>query len=377
VSAWADRRTGTSLASADPLRHDADMDLPVMPPVEPMLAKAVKDVPAPDALEGGLSYEPKWDGFRCVIYRDGDEVEVQGRGRKTLTRYFPELAQRVREHLPARCVVDGEIVVRVGESGSQRLDWDALAQRIHPADSRVQKLARETPAELVAFDLLADGDTSWLDRPFRERRARLEELLTEVAPDSGVHLTRVTDDADVARGWFEQFEGAGLDGVVAKPLSARYQPGKRVMLKVKHARTADAVVIGYRRHKSGQGVGSVLLGLYDDEGRLLQVGGASAFTNARRLELVAELDAFAERDEAGALVVAQGEKSRFSGDRDVSWVRLRPELVVEVKYDQMEAGRFRHAVQIARWRPDREPRSCTYDQLERPLAYDLDDVLQA
>jgi ATP-dependent DNA ligase len=352
------------------------MDLPVMPPVEPMLAKAVKEVPAPDAVDGGLAYEPKWDGFRCIVYRDGDEVELQGRGRKTLTRYFPELAQKLLDQLPPRCVVDGEIVVRVGAGGGQRLDWDALAQRIHPADSRVQKLARETPAEFVAFDLLAD-DSSWLERPFGDRRARLEELLADFSPGAGVHLTRVTGDPETARSWFEEFEGAGLDGVVAKPLRARYQPGKRVMLKIKHARTADAVVIGYRRHKSGQGVGSVLLGLYDDTGRLLQVGGASAFTNARRLELVDELNQFAERDDAGELVVAQGEKSRFSGDRDVSWVRLRPELVVEVKYDQMEAGRFRHAVQIARWRPDREPRSCTYDQLERPLAYDLDDVLQA
>ncbi|KQX66771.1 ATP-dependent DNA ligase [Angustibacter sp. Root456] len=353
------------------------MDLPVMPPVEPMLAKAVKEVPAPDAVEGGVVYEPKWDGFRCLVYRDGDEVELQGRGRKTLTRYFPELAQRLLDQLPARCVVDGEIVVRVGAAGGQRLDWDALAQRIHPADSRVQKLARETPAEFVAFDLLAEGDTSRVDQPFGERRARLEALLGDVSGADGVHLTRVTPDPEVARGWFAEFEGAGLDGVVAKPLAARYQPGKRIMLKIKHSRTAEAVVIGYRRHKSGQGVGSVLLGLYDDAGRLLQVGGASAFTNARRLELVEELNAFAERDESGELVVAQGEKSRFTGDRDVTWVRLRPELVVEVKYDQMESGRFRHAVQILRWRPDRDPRSCTYDQLERPVAYDLDDVLQA
>ena len=353
------------------------MDLPVMPPVEPMLAKAVKDVPAPDAVTGGLGYEPKWDGFRCVVYRDGDDVELQGRGRKTLTRYFPELARTLLDQLPDRCVLDGEIVVRVGAAGAQKLDWDALAQRIHPADSRVQRLARETPAEFVAFDLLADADASWMDRPFAERRARLEELLADVEPGAGVHLTRVTDDADVARGWFEEFEGAGLDGVVAKPLQARYQPGKRIMLKVKHSRTADAVVVGYRRHKSGQGVGSVLLGLYGEDGRLMQVGGASAFTNARRLELVDELNEYAERDESGELLVAEGEKSRFSGDRDVSWVRLRPELVVEVKYDQMESGRFRHAVQILRWRPDRDASSCTYDQLERPLAYDLDDVLQA
>lgn len=354
---------------------DDPMDLPVMPPVDPMLAKAVSTVPAADAVAGGMLYEPKWDGFRCIAFRDGDEVVLGSRGSKPLTRYFPEVVQTLRRHLPPQCVVDGELVVRVGEPGAQRLDWDALAQRIHPADSRVQRLARETPAELIAFDLLAVGGDALVGAPFAERRGRLEALWDNGSGGDDVHLTRVTADAGDAAHWFRRFEGAGLDGVVAKPLTARYQPGKRVMLKVKHARTADVVVVGYRRHKSGQGVGSVLLGLYDQTGRLLQVGGASAFTNARRLELVAELDAFAARDGDGALVVEAGERSRFTGTRDVTWVRLRPELVVEVRYDQMEAGRFRHTVQIARWRPDRDPRSCTYDQLERPLAYDLDAVL--
>lgn len=347
-----------------------------MPPLAPMLAKAVIAVPEPDSVAGGLLYEPKWDGFRCLVFRDGDDVELGSRGSKTLERYFPELVEAVREHLPNRCVVDGEIILRRGTPGAQRLDWDLLAQRIHPAKSRITRLAGETPAELVAFDLLADGDLSLLDEPFGGRRARLEQLLGGLDQSAPVHLTRVTDDAALAHTWFEAFEGAGLDGVVAKPLAATYQPGKRIMLKVKHARTAEAVVVGYRRHKSGQGVGSLLLGLYDDSGQLRQVGGASAFTDKRRLELVDELAPFVERDDAGEPVVEQGERSRFSASRDVTWVRLRPELVVEVKYDQMEAGRFRHSVQVARWRIDREPPSCTYDQLERPLAYDLDAVLE-
>jgi len=352
------------------------MQLPVLPPVLPMLAKAVPTVPEQGSVPGGLLYEPKWDGFRCVVFRDGDEVVLGSRGTKTLERYFPELVAAVVEHLPPRCVVDGEIVVRRGEAGSQRLDWDALAQRIHPAASRVRMLAEQTPAELVAFDLLADGDVSLLDEPFGGRRARLEQLLGGIGAGAPVHLTRVSDDAGLARDWLETFEGAGLDGVVAKPLAPAYQPGKRVMLKIKHKRTADAVVVGYRVHKSGRGVGSLLLGLYDDEGRLLQVGGASAFTDARRLGLVDELDPFLVRGEGGAPVVESGEPSRFNSVRDSSWLRLRPELVVEVRYDQMEAGRFRHTVQVNRWRIDREPASCTYDQLERPLAYDLDSVLE-
>ncbi|HET8616696.1 MAG TPA: ATP-dependent DNA ligase [Actinomycetales bacterium] len=353
------------------------MVLPVTPPVPPMLAKAVAEVPAPDAVAGGLLYEPKWDGFRVVVFKDGDDVELGSRGTKTLTRYFPELVEAAREHLPERCVVDGEIVVRSGETGQQKLDWDVLAQRIHPADSRVRRLAAETPAEVVAFDLLADGDDDLMPRPFSERRARLEQLFASVDPGASLHLTRTTRDPDLATQWFQQFEGAGLDGVVAKPLTAAYQPGKRVMLKVKHHRTADVVVMGYRIHKSGRGVGSLLLGLYDGEGQLRQVGGSSAFSDARRLELIDELEPLVARDGSGERVVEQGEKSRFTGSRDVSWVRLRPELVAEVRYDQLENGRFRHTVQIERWRPDRDPSSCRYDQLEVPTAYDLDEVLQA
>jgi ATP-dependent DNA ligase len=353
------------------------MVLPVTPPVSPMLAKAVAEVPAPDAVAGGLIYEPKWDGFRVIVFKDGDDVELGSRGSKTLTRYFPELVDAARAHLPARCVLDGEIVVRSGEPGSQRLDWDVLAQRIHPADSRVRRLATETPAEVVAFDLLAVGDDDLMPRPFAERRERLEGVFASMDDGTGLHLTRTTRDADLASRWFEQFEGAGLDGVVAKPLAAAYQPGKRVMLKVKHHREADVVVMGYRVHKSGRGVGSLLLGLYDGEGQLRQVGGSSAFSDARRLELIDELEPLVARDDAGGRAVEQGERSRFTGDRDVTWVRLRPELVVQVRYDQLENGRFRHTVQIERWRPDRDPSSCRYDQLEQPLAYDLDDVLQA
>jgi ATP-dependent DNA ligase len=342
-----------------------------------MLAKAVAEVPAPDSVSGGLVYEPKWDGFRVIVFKDGDDIELGSRGSKPLTRYFPELVDAVREHLPERCVVDGEIVVRSGDPGAQRLDWDVLAQRIHPADSRVRRLAAETPAEIVAFDLLAEGDDDLMPSAFSERRERLEALFSGVDAGSSLHLTRTTRDPDLAAQWFEQFEGAGLDGVVAKPLAAAYQPGKRVMLKVKHHRTADVVVMGYRVHKSGRGVGSLLLGLYDDGGTLRQVGGSSAFSDARRLELIDELEPLVARDESGERVIEEGEKTRFTGSRDVTWVRLRPELVAEVRYDQLENGRFRHTVQIERWRPDREPSSCRYDQLEVPTAYDLDQVLQA
>lgn len=349
------------------------MHLPVMPPVAPMLAKAVPDVPEPDSAYGGLVYEPKWDGFRCIVFRDGDEVELGSRGEKPLTRYFPELVEAAREHLPERCVVDGEVVVRSGPPGAERLDWETLAQRIHPAESRVRRLAVETPASFVAFDLLALDDDDLTGRPFSERRELLESALSGVrAP---VHLTQVTRDAGEARRWFAEFEGAGLDGVVAKGATSVYTPGKRTMLKVKHARTADVVAVGYRVHKSGQGLGSLLLGLYDGAGNLRQVGGASAFSAQRRLELVDELVPFVLRDESGQVVRGQGEPNRFTARKDSSFVVLRPELVLEVRYDQLEGDRLRHAAQFVRWRPDRDPESCTYDQLDVPVAYDLDEVL--
>lgn len=349
------------------------MRLPVSPPVSPMLARSVPEVPAPDALTGGVVYEPKWDGFRCIVFRDGDDVVLGSRGEKPLTRYFPEVVDAVRRELPERCVVDGELVVRTGPAGAERLDWEALAQRIHPAASRVDRLAREFPASFVAFDLLALGDDDLTGRPFRERRERLETALAGVrAP---VHLTQVTRDRDEAVRWFADFEGAGLDGVVAKGAASTYSPGKRTMLKVKHQRTADVVAVGYRVHTSGRGLGSLLLGLYDAEGTLRQVGGASAFTAARRVQLLEELEPFVLRDDRGEVVRGQGEPNRFTARKDSSFVRLRPELVAEVRYDQLEGHRLRHAAQFVRWRPDRDPRSCGYDQLDVPVAYDLERVL--
>jgi ATP-dependent DNA ligase len=341
-----------------------------------MLAKAVPGVPAPDSVAGGLAYEPKWDGFRAIVLRDGDEVELASRGSKPLTRYFPDVVQAVLEHLPSRCAIDAEIVVRAGPPGAQRLDWESLTQRIHPADSRVQRLAAETPAELICFDILALGDEDLTPLPFGDRRRQLESALSGLPADAPVHLTRTTTDAAIATDWFLRFEGAGLDGVVAKALAAPYQQGKRVMFKIKHSRTAEAVVLGYRIHKSGSGVGSLLLGLYDGHGTLYPVGGISAFTNVRRLELVDELAPLMVTDAQGGAVKGQTDRSRFSGNKDTSFVTLRPERVVEVKFDQMEGQRFRHTVQLLRWRPDREPESCTVAQVDRPIAYDLDAVLQ-
>jgi len=341
-----------------------------------MLAKAVVGVPAPDSVAGGLAYEPKWDGFRCIVLRDRDEVELASRGSKPLTRYFPDVVEAVLAHLPPRCAIDAEIVVRAGPPGAQRLDWGSLTQRIHPADSRVKRLAAETPAELICFDILALDDEDLTRMPFGERRRQLESALSSLPADAPVHLTRTTTDAAVAQSWFEHFEGAGLDGVVAKSLAAPYQQGKRVMLKIKHSRTAEAVVVGYRVHKSGRGVGSLLLGLYAEDGTLYPVGGVSAFTDARRLELIDELAPLVVTDEHGAPVKGATDRSRFSGNKDVSFVSLRPERVVEVKFDQMEGPRFRHTVTLLRWRPDRDPQSCSASQVDRAIAYDLDSVLQ-
>lgn len=337
-----------------------------------MLAKSVKEVPDPAAVRGGMAFEPKWDGFRGIIYFDGSDIEIGSRGSKPLTRYFPELVATFREQLAGPCVLDGEIIVRAGTRGGEHLDWEALSQRIHPAASRIERLSTETPAAFVAFDLLAEGAESLLGLPFRERRKRLEQALKDVrAP---VHLSRQTFDMATAERWLEQFEGAGLDGVMAKPLEAVYSPGKRIMQKVKHARTADVVVTGYRVHKSGRGVGSLLLGLYDGE-LLRSVGGASAFSDKRRLELIDELEPLVQRGVSGEAITGEGERSRFSGAKDTTFVRLRPELVAEVAYDQMEGSRFRHTAQFVRWRPDREPNSCVFEQLERPTAYDLEEVL--
>lgn len=339
----------------------------------PMLAKAAATVPDPAKTPGGLLFEPKWDGFRGLISWDGETVEIGSRGAKPLTRYFPELVEAVPDLLPGPCLLDGEIVVATGPAGAQRLDWEALSQRIHPAASRVTKLAAETPAMFIAFDLLAQGDDVLLDTPFHERRTRLEALMAGVGHP--LHITRTTRDRDAAVRWLAEFEGAGLDGVVAKPLDQPYAPGKRTLVKTKHARTADVVALGYRVHKSGSGVGSLLVGLYDGDGALRQVGGVAAWSDVRRQELVHELAPLVERDDDGAAMTGESERSRFSGSKDVSFVRLRPERVLEVRYDQLEGARFRHTVQFDRWRPDRDARSCTYEQLDTVAGYDLADVL--
>jgi ATP-dependent DNA ligase len=356
------------------------MRLPVMPPVSPMLAKSVKDIPG-----GAMSYEPKWDGFRSIVFRDGDEVEIGSRNERPMTRYFPEVVEALKVNVPERCVLDGEIVV-IGPSGD-RLDFEALQQRIHPATSRVNMLARETPATFVAFDLLALGEQDVRKRPFSDRRAALETALAGAA--APVHLTRTTTDVALAREWFHRFEGAGLDGIVAKPLDGTYQPDKRVMFKIKHERTADCVVAGYRLHKSGSDrIGSLLLGLYDGDGNLANIGVIGAFPMERRAQLFQELQPlvttfedhpwdWAKLPEAGTRTPRTAEGSRWAAGKDLSFTPLRPERVVEIRYDHMEGNRLRHTGQFVRWRPDRDPRSCTYEQLEEPATYDLADVLDA
>ncbi|MCZ2805089.1 ATP-dependent DNA ligase [Modestobacter sp. VKM Ac-2983] len=355
------------------------MDLPVSPPVKPMLAKPVAKLPIGD----GWFYEPKWDGFRCIVFRDGDEVELGSRNERPLTRYFPDVVEAVKAQLPERCVVDGEIVVPRGD----RLDFESLLQRIHPAASRVTRLATETPASFVAFDLLALGQESLLATPFAERQARLREALA--GAQAPVYVTTVTSDAEVGQRWFAEFEGAGLDGVIAKRGDQPYSPDQRVMTKVKHVRTADCVVAGFRWHKSGPVVGSLLLGLYDDAGALQHIGVAASFSMKRRAELVEELaphraealDGHPWQDWANAQTDTDGEHrmpgatSRWNAGKDLSWVPLRPELVVEIKYDQLEGSRLRHTGHFLRWRPDRDPQSCTYEQLEVPVRYDLAEVL--
>jgi ATP-dependent DNA ligase len=363
------------------------VDLPVMPPVQPMLAKAVKGVPDPEKF-GGLSFEPKWDGFRCLVFRDGDEVELTSRNTKSLTRYFPELVAAAKEQLPERCVLDGEVFVALRNSdGVDRLQFETLQERIHPATSRVDMLSEKTPAGFVAFDLLALGDMSYVDKPFSERRSALEEALRGL--DGPYYLTRTTESPAEAERWFEQFEGAGLDGVIAKPLGGTYVPNGRTMMKIKHERTADVVVAGYREHKTSTPerplLGSLLLGLYAD-GKLQHVGVSASFTEARRAELIEELRPLVSDigdhpwGEWQEWAIANpdrvpGTQSRWSAGKDLSFTPLRPELVLEVKYDAMEGRRFRHTAHFKRWRPDRDPESCGYEQLEQPVSYDLAEVL--
>lgn len=346
-----------------------------------MLAKLSRSIPAEPA-GGGAAwlFEPKWDGFRCIVFRDGDRLELISRKLRPLARYFPELLDPLSEALPDRCVVDGEIVVPDAARGG--LDFDALLQRIHPAESRVRRLSAETPAQYVAFDLLALGDDSLLDVPMGERRARLVEALS---PNDVVHLTPASTDRNVAVHWFEQFEGAGLDGVMAKPLAGRYEPGKRSLLKVKHQRTADCAVAGYRMHKDGKGVGSLLLGLFDDRGEMHSVGVAASFTAARRVELLAELEprtegaleghpwrSWAEWHEGDA---PSSPGSRWNAGKDLSFVPIRMGLVAEVTFGQLENRRFRHGVSFVRWRPDRTPESCRFDQLDVADPVDFHDLI--
>jgi ATP-dependent DNA ligase len=353
------------------------MTFPIEPPIEPMLAKISEGLPA----AGAYLFEPKWDGFRAIVFRGDDDLYIQSRDLKPLDRYFPELHDALLKRLPAGCVVDGEIVITTPDG----LDFDLLQLRLHPAASRVQKLAAETPSSFVAFDLLAENGTSIMAEPQAERRVRLERLLANAGVP--LYLTPMTRDRQTAAHWLDEFEGAGLDGVIAKPEAAVYEPGKRAMLKIKHVRTADCVVAGFRFHKSGKdAVGSLLLGLFDQRGTLHHVGVTSSFAMVRRKELVAELAplrrnaldehpwrewADAEAHQTGRM---PGGQSRWSAGKDLSWEPLRIERVCEVKYDHLQGDRFRHAATFLRWRPDKQPRDCTYDQLEVTKPYELDRV---
>jgi ATP-dependent DNA ligase len=350
------------------------------PPIEPMLTKLADEIPA----SGNYLFEPKWDGFRALVFRGPSDVFIQSRDLRPLDRYFPELHDALIDRLPGGCVLDGEIVIATAHG----LDFDALQLRLHPAASRVTKLAKETPSSFVAFDLLARADTNLMATPQSERRVLLEELLADVGPP--VYVTPMTRDRVMAERWLDEFEGAGLDGVIAKPADSTYQPGKRAMLKVKHARTADCVVAGFRWHKSGKNaVGSLLLGLYDDRGMLQHVGVTSSFTMAMRRQLVTELAplrehaldehpwkewAHAEGSDGNRM---PGGHSRWSAGKDLSWEPLRIERVCEVKYDHLQGNRFRHAATFLRWRPDRRPADCRYDQLEVTRPYQLDRVFSS
>ncbi len=349
-------------------------------PIEPMLAKIADELPAGE----GFLFEPKWDGFRALVFRDADGVRIQSRDLKPLNRYFPELEKVLAEQLPRGCILDGEIVV----AGPGGLDFDALQQRIHPAASRIARLARETPAGFVAFDLLAAGGKPVMELPQKERRERLERLLGSVKPP--LYVTPVTTDRDQAQDWLQRFEGAGLDGVIAKPADAPYQPAKRTMFKIKHARTADCVVAGFRWYKdTDNAIGSLLLGLYNEAGALQHVGVTSSFTMEVRRQLAQELAPLREnameghpwRDwaqaSAGDAERMPGAKSRWSGGKDLSWEPLRPERVCEVKYDHLQGDRFRHATTFLRWRPDKPPQECRYDQLEVATPFELQHVLGA
>ena len=354
------------------------MQLSVNPPILPMLAKRVSELPT----AGDWIFEPKWDGFRALVFRDHDEIMIQSRDEKPLNRYFPELLGPLRSQLPSRCVLDGEVVV--ARDGA--LDFEALQLRIHPAESRVKLLSQQIPASIVVFDLLAEGKRDLRAAPFRERRRRLESLLSSATPP--VHLTPATSEFKIASDWFRRFEGAGLDGVVAKPAEGTYESNKRVMLKVKHERDCDCVVAGFRWHKKGEGtaVGSLLLGLFDDDGTLQHVGVCASFTDMKRVELVKFLAPFRKNaltdhpwKEWAAQELAAGRRipgaqSRWSQGKDMSWEPLRLELVVEVAYDHMQGNRFRHLAQFRRWRTDKKPSECTFEQLEVVPPHELETI---
>jgi ATP-dependent DNA ligase len=355
------------------------MQLPVMPPVKPMLAKAVKGglVKLPD---GPVVFEPKWDGFRCIVFRDGDEVELGSRNERPLTRYFPEMLEPLRAALPDKAVVDGELIVVLDDS----LGFDALQQRIHPAESRVNMLAEKTPASFVAFDLLAVGDESLMETPFEERRRRLEEILKPTPPL--VFLTPTTDNYDRAQEWFDEVEGAGLDGLIAKPTGGTYEPDKRSQFKLKHERTVDVVVAGYRIHKDGEGVGSLLLGLHDDAGNLHHLGVAASFAKKRRAEFLEELsplnlDDLSQHPWASWAAQEPGDgsmpggHSRWNANKDLSFQPVRPVRVAEVRYVTMTNGRFRGVAHFNRWRPDRDADSCNYDQLDEITPMGVSELL--
>lgn len=359
--------------------RDAEWGTAIAPPFGPMLAKAVKKLP-----KGEYLFEPKWDGFRAIVWRSGDQVEIGSRNTRPMTRYFPELVEAIVENFPDHSAIDGEIVMIDPDTGD-RLNFDALQQRVHPAASRIAKLSKEMPASFVAFDLLALGQTNYAEKPFRERRAALEKALHDAKPP--VFLTRATDDEELAMRWFDSFEGAGLDGLIAKPLDEPYTEDKRVMYKLKHERTADCVVAGYRLYRNEtDAVGSLLLGLYDEQGQLNSVGVIGAFPMARRRELFEELQplitglddhpwAPEKPGEETQRTPTSSAHSRWNAKKDLSFVPLRPERVVEVRYDHMEGNRFRHTAQFVRWREDRDPASCSYAQLEEPVSYDLAKVL--
>ena len=354
------------------------MQLPVNPPILPMLAKRVAELPR----GGEWIFEPKWDGFRALIFRDGDEVLIQSRDEKPLNRYFPELLEPLQKQLPKRCVLDGEVVV--AQDGS--LDFDALQLRIHPAESRIKLLSQQIPASIVFFDLLAEGSRDLRDQPFEKRRKRLESMLVSVGPP--LHITRATSDFATASDWFQRFEGAGLDGVVAKPVAGTYESNKRVMFKVKHERDCDCVVAGFRWHKKGERtrLGSLLLGLFDEKGDLHHVGVCASFTDKKRIELIEFLApyrknalvdhpwrAWHEGEMQGGRRVP-GAQSRWSAAKDLSWEPLRPELVVQVAYEHMQGDRFRHTAQFRRWRTDKKPADCTYEQLEVIPPYEIKQI---